>query len=148
MRPDAYSHPLHGLVVYSVGCLALACRLRHLERMAAVKIDKPGIYVDFPEWAYHQDPCPEPSFNQSIGKVLIAQSALHARTEHPRFATPVAAEDEESEKYVVAKAIGNAAHKLIIGRGKDIAVGDFKAGAATRRRISKTRRWPGAAFRS
>lgn len=23
MRPDAYSHPLHGFVAYAVGCLAL-----------------------------------------------------------------------------------------------------------------------------
>lgn len=89
------------------------------------RITEPGIYADVPEAAYFADPCPEPSFSQSIGKIIIAQSALHARAEHPRLAPPVAEEDEESEKYVVAQAIGNAAHKLIIGRGKDIAVADF-----------------------
>ncbi len=89
------------------------------------KITEPGIYPGFPEAAYFADPTPEPSFNQSIGKVLIAQSALHAQTEHPRLAPPAAADDEEPEKYIVAQAIGNAAHKLIIGRGKDIAVADF-----------------------
>jgi hypothetical protein len=57
--------------------------------------------------------------------VLVDQSALHARTEHPRFAKP-ATEEDEAEKYVTAQAIGNASHKLIIGRGKEIAVGDFK----------------------
>jgi len=88
-------------------------------------ITKPGIYTDISAADYFADPCPEPSFTQSIGKVLIAQSPMHARTEHPRLAPPVAAEEEETEKYVVAQAIGNAAHKLIIERGKEIAVADF-----------------------
>jgi hypothetical protein len=96
-----------------------------------MKITEPGIYVDVSAADYFADPCPEPSFTQSIGKVLIAQSAWHARTEHPRLTPPLPAEDEETEKYVVATAIGNAAHKLIIGRGKDIAVGDFKAWRGT-----------------
>lgn len=88
-----------------------------------MKIDKPGIYRDFDVAAYHDDPCPAPSFSQSIGKILIEQSPLHAAVAHPRI-TPPNANDDEVEKYVKAKAIGDAAHKLLIGRGKDIAVVD------------------------
>jgi hypothetical protein len=91
----------------------------------AQRITKPGIYTDMAAADYFADPCPAPSFTQSIGKVLIDQSPLHAFTEHPRLAPPVAAEEEDPEKYVVAQAIGNAAHKLIIQRGKEIAVADF-----------------------
>src|SRR5581483_7080132 len=34
-------------------------------------------------------------------------------------------DEDDAEKYEKAKAIGNAAHLLLIGRGKAIAVGDF-----------------------
>lgn len=93
--------------------------------MALFTITKPGIYFDVPTDAYFADPCPSPSLTQSIAKVLIAKSPIHAFSEHPRLCPPAADADEEPEKYVVAQAIGNAAHKLIIGRGKDIAVADF-----------------------
>lgn len=83
----------------------------------------PGIYKDFDEDAYFADPCPAPSLNQSLVKVLINQSALHAHEEHPRLSDPE--EDEEPEKYIKAQAIGNAAHSMLIGRGKKIAVGEF-----------------------
>lgn len=96
-----------------------------------MRITAPGIYPDISAADYFADCCPEPSFTQSIGKVLIAQSALHARAEHPRLRPPLPDDEEDTEKYVVAKAIGDAAHKLIIGRGKDIAVGDFKAWRGT-----------------
>lgn len=88
-----------------------------------MKINKSDIYRDFPEAAYFADPCPTPSLTQSIVKVLIDQSTLHARAEHPRFAEP--ADDEPAEKYVKAQAIGNAAHTILIGRGKTLAVADF-----------------------
>lgn len=91
-----------------------------------MNITAPGIYRDFDGQAYFDDPCPEPSLSQSIAKVLIAQSPLHAMHEHPRLVSP-AAEDDEAEKYVKAQAIGNAAHALMIGRGKTISVFDFKA---------------------
>ncbi len=90
-------------------------------------ISQPGIYPDFPEADYYNDPAPQPSLTQSIVKVLIAQSALHARMEHPRLAPPEPDdEDAEPEKYVKAQAIGNAAHLTLIGRGKTLAIGEFK----------------------
>ena len=89
-------------------------------------IDQPGIYFDFDVAEYHADCCPEPSLTQSIAKILIERSPAHARLAHPRLAPPDPdGEDETPEKYDVAKAIGNAAHAYLIGRGKTIAVGDF-----------------------
>lgn len=87
----------------------------------SVKIEAPGIHHDFDIAAYHADPCPAPSLNQSVAKVLIDRSPAHARCKHPRL-SPVPIEDEAD----AACDIGNAAHKLVLGRGAEIAVGDFK----------------------
>jgi hypothetical protein len=89
-----------------------------------MKIDKPGFYYDIPSQAYFGDPCVTPSLTQSIAKVLLDRSPAHARLEHPRLCPP-ASDDDEPEKYVKAQAIGNAAHALLIGRGKELAVGEF-----------------------
>lgn len=82
---------------------------------------KPGIYRDIDVAAYHNDPCDQPSLSQSIAKIIIDRSPLHAAVAHPRL-TVQETDDEEAEKYVKAKAIGDAAHKIMIGRGKDLAV--------------------------
>src|SRR6187399_679709 len=98
-----------------------------------MKIDRPGIYRDFPTAAYFGDPTPTPSFTQSLAKILIEQSPLHAFQAHPRLGVKPADEDDgepeveaEVEKYDAAKAIGNSAHALMLDRGKHIAVGEFK----------------------
>lgn len=87
-----------------------------------MNITEPGIYRDFPTAAYFADPCPAPSFTQSLAKVLIEQSPLHAYQQHPRLNVQAADEDEGYDK---ARAIGNAAHSLMLGRGKVLAVGEF-----------------------
>jgi hypothetical protein len=97
-----------------------------------VKITEPGIYRDFDTAAYFADPCPVPSFTQSLAKVLIEQSPLHAYQARPRLALQTADEDE-GEAYDKAKAIGNAAHAVMLDRGKTLAIGDFgnwRTGAA------------------
>jgi hypothetical protein len=88
-------------------------------------ITEPGIYRDFDGEAYFADPCPTPSVSQSICKTLIEQSPLHARIAHPRLVRLVE-EEEAAEAYVAAKAIGNAAHSYMLGRGKNIMTLDFK----------------------
>ena len=88
------------------------------------RIIQPGIYADFDAASYFADPCPAPSLTQSIAKVLIEKSPAHARLEHPRLAPPATA-DDPAERYDAAKAIGNAAHKLILGRGREIMVAEF-----------------------
>lgn len=89
-----------------------------------MKITKPGLYKDFPVDAYFADPTSGPSLTQSLAKILIEHSPLHAMMAHPKLAPPTADEDE-GEKYDKAKAIGNAAHGLMLDRGKTIAIGEF-----------------------
>lgn len=89
-----------------------------------MKILEAGIHLDVPPSDYFADPCAEPSLTQSIAKILIERSPAHARLEHPKLCPPVT-DDDEPEKYVAAQAIGNAAHAIMIGRGRDIAEGEF-----------------------
>ena len=88
-------------------------------------IEQPGIYLDMPTADYFADPCIQPSLTQSLAKVLLAQSPLHAKCEHPRLMPADDEAEEPTGKYVAAQAIGNAAHAKLIGRGKEIAVGEF-----------------------
>lgn len=97
-----------------------------------MKIDKPGIYRGIESADYFADPCPEPSLSQSICKVLLDRSPLHAMYEHPRL-RPATTDDDDGEKYDKVKAIGNAAHAIMIGRGKTLEIvkfNDFKGGEA------------------
>ncbi len=84
---------------------------------------KAGIYRDITEAEYRADPFGG-SFTQSLAKVVLDHSPLHAR-EESALAEP-REEDDEAEKYVKAQAIGNAVHKTILGRGKEVEVIDFK----------------------
>lgn len=85
----------------------------------------PGIHFDVPSADYFGDPCEGPSLTQSIAKLLIDRSPAHAFAAHPRLSPPAEDEEDEPEKYDAAKAIGNAAHALLIGRGKSLAVANF-----------------------
>lgn len=89
-----------------------------------MKITTPGIYPGFPIDAYFGDPCPTPSFTQSLAKLIIERSPMHAKIAHPRLVPPEL-EDEPAEKYSAAQAIGNMVHMSMIGRGKEVAVGDY-----------------------
>src|SRR6266403_3199123 len=86
---------------------------------------KPGIYPDMDSATYFSDPAPSPSLSQSIAKIILDNSPLHAKLEHPKLCPPVTGDDDLDEKYVKAQAIGNAAHKILLGRGKEIDVLDF-----------------------
>lgn len=94
-------------------------------------ITEPGFYPDIPADVYHADPCPVPSLSSSIAKILLEQSPLHAWHCHPRF-NP----QSESES-TRPKEIGTAAHKLVLGQGRDVVViesDDYKGGAAKAKR--------------
>jgi hypothetical protein len=80
-----------------------------------------GFYPDCPEDMYHADPCPEPSLSASIAKVLIGQSPLHAALEHPRLPQHI----PEAKDPTRPMEIGTAAHKLLLGKGREIVVIDF-----------------------
>ena len=89
-----------------------------------MKIEKPGVYRDMPTADYFADPCASPSLTQSLAKILLEQSPLHAFQAHPRLYVPTAEEDD-AEKYDKAKAIGNAAHALMLDRGKVLAIAEY-----------------------
>jgi PDDEXK-like domain of unknown function (DUF3799) len=83
-----------------------------------MKIERAGIYTDMSSVDYFEDPCPQPSLTQSIAKILLDQSPLHAWHAHPRL-NPDWRPDDPTKFDV-----GNIAHKLMIGRGKEIVVLD------------------------
>src|SRR4051812_33404504 len=75
-----------------------------------------GIYTDISAADYHADPCPTASLTQSIAKVLLAKSPLHAWHAHPRLNPDY--QHDDATKFDV----GNIAHKMLLGRGKEIVV--------------------------
>lgn len=79
----------------------------------------PGFFFDMTAAEYFGDPCPTPSLTQSIAKILIDKSPLHAWHSHPRL-NPNWQPDDDTKF-----DIGNVAHKFLIGRGKDIMPLDF-----------------------
>jgi PDDEXK-like domain of unknown function (DUF3799) len=83
-----------------------------------MKITEPGIYPDMASADYFADPCPMPSLTQSIAKILLDQSPLHAWHAHPRLNPDW--QPDDPTKFDV----GNVAHNLMIGRGKEIVVLD------------------------
>lgn len=98
-------------------------------------ITEPGLFRDVAAADYFADPCPTPSLTQSLAKILITQTPLHAKMAHPRLTPPD--DNDEAEKYVKAQAIGNAAHLILIGRGKTLEIIDadnFTTNAAREKR--------------
>jgi len=75
----------------------------------------PGIYVNFPIDDYYRDPCPAPSLTQSLVKMLLDRSPLHAWHKHPRLNPDWKPADPTKFD------LGNTAHALLLGRGKEIA---------------------------
>jgi len=84
-----------------------------------MKITEPGIYRGVLDVDYRMDPCPIASLTQSAVKTLIERSPLHAWTECPRLNPHYEADDDTKFD------IGNVAHRLILGRGKEIEVVQF-----------------------
>jgi hypothetical protein len=84
-----------------------------------MKVTKGGIYYDVSESDYRCDPCPLPSLTQSLVKILVERSPQHAWTAHPRLNPQF--EYESDTKF----DLGNIAHRLILGRGKEIEVINF-----------------------
>src|SRR5882757_8458449 len=84
-----------------------------------MKIDRPGIYRGISESDYRSDPCPVPSFTQSLCKVIIERSPKHAWIASPRLNPQFEYDDDTKFD------IGNIAHRLVLGRGKEIEILDF-----------------------
>ncbi|QEH97323.1 PD-(D/E)XK nuclease-like domain-containing protein [Gluconobacter thailandicus] len=80
----------------------------------SARIEKSGIY-DMPEAVYHADPCVEPSLSNSIARILLDQSPMHARYAHPRLNLK-----REPFEVTTAMDFGTALHKLLLGKGASI----------------------------
>lgn len=96
-------------------------------------IEKPGLYTDLATDEYFKDPTPDPSLTQSIAKILLERSPLHAWHAHPRL-NPDYRHDDDTKFDT-----GNVAHKFMIGRGKDIEViphDDWRTNAAKEKRAA------------
>lgn len=78
-----------------------------------------GIHLDVPTADYFADPCPAPSLTQSVAKILLEKSPLHAWHAHPRLNPDYHHDDDRKFD------IGNIAHKLMIGRGKEVVTLEF-----------------------
>lgn len=76
---------------------------------APARITEPGVY-DIEPGAYHNDPCPEPSFSAGIGNLLLSKSPAHAFRMHPRLGGETRAPSS-------AMAIGSVCHEMLLGKG-------------------------------
>lgn len=83
-----------------------------------LKITEPGIYRGISEADYRADPCPTPSLTQSQCKTLLDSAPLKAWTENGRLNPDWLPEDEKTFD------LGNAAHRLVLGCGKEFQVVD------------------------
>lgn len=81
-------------------------------------VDSPGLYA-LTANEYHADPCPKPSLNHTIAKIIHDKSPLHAYKAHPRLGN-------EAERPVRIMDIGTAVHAMAIGVGATLAKLDFK----------------------
>lgn len=85
-----------------------------------LKITEPGIFRGISEADYRADPCPRPSLTQSQCKTLLDSAPLKVWTGNARLNPDYAGEDDEK-----AFDLGNVAHRLVLGRGKEFAVMDY-----------------------
>jgi len=79
-----------------------------------------GLHFDVSAEDYHADPCMVPSLSSSVARILLDGSPRHAWTAHPRL-NPVQDNDDGSARL----DLGSVAHKLVLGKGSDIAVLTF-----------------------
>jgi hypothetical protein len=86
--------------------------------METSRVVEAGAYR-MPHEAYHADPCPTASLNQSTAKVLLERSPLRAWWQHPRLNPQF--ERDEDPKF----DLGSAAHRLLLGEGRDICILPF-----------------------
>lgn len=83
-----------------------------------------GIHHGVPEDVYHGDPCPMPSLSNSIAKLLVRASPMHAWHAHPRL-NPDFEPDEGND----ASDMGSILHKMLLGTGSEIEVVRVRYGA-------------------
>src|SRR5215472_13975214 len=86
-------------------------RYQTADTVAARPISAPGFYPDINAETYFSDPIIRPSLTQSLCKILLERSPLHAWYAHPRLNPDYAPDDDTKFD------IGNLAHTLLLGKG-------------------------------
>jgi hypothetical protein len=80
-------------------------------------ISKPGFYNEVPETDYHGDPVKDLSLSSDVVKLMALKSPRHAKHAHPRLT-----DQPKKDAPDRAMCIGSAAHKRLLGRGRQIDV--------------------------
>ncbi len=90
-----------------------------------------SIEYNYPEDKYRADPCESVSLSQSIAKILVSESELHAYLEHPRLGGHV-------RKSTKAMDVGTICHALMLGKPlpeiEHIPFDDYRTNAAKAQR--------------
>lgn len=97
---------------------------------AAEEIVPTARILECSEKEYHADPCAAPSLSQSIAHIIVSQSPLHGWMQHPRLGKAANEDgiddDDDNKDRKQAIINGKIIHKLLLGKGQDIAVVDAK----------------------
>ncbi len=104
------------VVVGEPGLYALTDGKR--EKDALVVVAEPGLYA-LTDGEYHSDPCPRPSLNHTVAKLVHDRSPLHGWRAHPRLGN-------KSERPNRVMDIGTAVHAHALGVGSPITKLNFK----------------------
>lgn len=90
-------------------------------------INEAGFYPNMSEKTYHADPCPTPSLSHSLIEPLVNQSPLHAAYKHPKLYSQMTHHELKTFGNPTAAMIkGSILHKMILGKGAEIAVLNHK----------------------
>jgi hypothetical protein len=93
---------------------------------------KLGRILDVTPQQYQRDPCRIPSLNSSVARTLVAETPAHAYVQHPRLGG-----SGEDSGGTPAVQDGALIHKLLLGKGKEIAIieaPDFRTAEARSQR--------------
>lgn len=87
----------------------------------------PGLHENISEKDYHADNlCDTITLSRSLAQVLIEQAPIHAFQAHPRLGGKPEAEAAEDDDTTPAMDFGSLGHKLLLGRGQEVVVGEWK----------------------
>lgn len=90
---------------------------------AQLKELPPARILDCSVEEYRADPCAVPSLSASTAHKIVSESPLHAWTDHLRFkATNIDELMEAEDDDTKAKLNGQLVHRLLLGKGADVAV--------------------------
>lgn len=87
-----------------------------------------GLHENVLESDYHGDRFFDvPTLSRSLASVLLDESPLHCYHAHPRLGgAPAEGDGDAEEETTPAMDFGSLGHKMLLGRGADVAIGEWK----------------------